>query len=367
MGRLFYGAQTSTTVKQPPHDLLSITAAAKEAGYAYVFVSNEHPYAVDVYADDVTVTQTPSQIVGSSDYYPFGLTFNSYSRENSTPNQYKFNGKEEQDELGLGWLDYIARQYDPAIGRFTSVDPAANLMRRLSPYAYSYDNPIRFTDPDGMIPSDMIDPQKDCLGCAGPANNPISKPCDGCNGPQGKDGSGGDEISNKKGFTWPWNTSGAQKPNGGGIRQTILSFLSDGVKGFFKNLFKKSKAFNKNIDNQNKTPIQVEGSQTERQGSGDLDFGETNPEYNPEGTGDGNPDATTVQTQEGGQTVVTNPSKKPDVKVENFPADPSELSSDTTFFQRGDDNAQNGQIVKGWRLKSNPSVQRTDTIIIKKK
>ncbi|MFZ6014039.1 MAG: RHS repeat domain-containing protein, partial [Bacteroidota bacterium] len=91
-------------------------------------------------------------------YYPFGLTFNSYQRENSADQRYLYNGKEIQDELDLGWYDYIARQYDPAIGRFLSVDPAADLMRRYSVYAYAFDNPIRFTDPDGMMPESSTDP-----------------------------------------------------------------------------------------------------------------------------------------------------------------------------------------------------------------
>lgn len=90
--------------------------------------------------------------IAQKDYYPFGLTFNSYRRENSTNNQYKFNGKEEQDELGLGWLDYGARMYMSDIGRWGMIDPKADKFLLLSPYNYTFNNPIRFLDPDGMDP-----------------------------------------------------------------------------------------------------------------------------------------------------------------------------------------------------------------------
>lgn len=87
---------------------------------------------------------------GRGDYYPFGLTYNSYRRENSTPNQYLYNGKELQDELDLGWMDYGARMYMPDIGRWGKIDPASDQYRKWSPYNYAVDNLIRFIDPDGM-------------------------------------------------------------------------------------------------------------------------------------------------------------------------------------------------------------------------
>src|SRR5690554_1749588 len=135
------------------HQKLSFESIAiEEDGYLMVFVSNESEQSVEVFWDDFRVDHHYNAVLQADDYYPFGLTFNSYQRSYSKANNYKYNGFEEQVEWGV--YDYQARYYDAALGRFLNVDPAADLMRRHSPYNYAFDNPIRFIDPDGMMPSE---------------------------------------------------------------------------------------------------------------------------------------------------------------------------------------------------------------------
>ncbi len=105
-----------------------------------------------------------TDLIQTTSYYPFGLVMKQQNfnlpSSNYEKNNYLYNGKELQDEgfdgIELGWLDYGARMYDPAIGRWISIDPMAQQYYSWSPYNYAYNSPIRYTDPDGSVPWDEV-------------------------------------------------------------------------------------------------------------------------------------------------------------------------------------------------------------------
>ena len=145
----------STAPKESGQDvaherLFSPAITIDQPGYVYIYLSNEEATPVDVFFDQLKVDITKSPVVQQDDYYPFGLTFNSYSRENSVKQDYLFNGKELQDELGLNWEDYGARMYDPAIARWMAIDPLCEKYNSHSPFHFSGNNPVRFVDVNGM-------------------------------------------------------------------------------------------------------------------------------------------------------------------------------------------------------------------------
>lgn len=110
-----------------------------------------------VWFDDLSIRKVnpTNEIVEENNYYPFGLKHKGYNNlfnlanANALAQQYKYNGKELQDELGLNWYDYGARNYDAAIGRWMNIDPLAEHNQSFTVFHYCSNNPVSRIDPDG--------------------------------------------------------------------------------------------------------------------------------------------------------------------------------------------------------------------------
>ncbi|HLG13898.1 MAG TPA: RHS repeat-associated core domain-containing protein, partial [Blastocatellia bacterium] len=120
---------------------------------------------VDHLGSTRVVTNSAGGVKSRYDYLPFGQELSDSVSGRTTAMGYnaadslrqKFTSKERDSESGLDY--FFARYYSSAHGRFTSVDP---LMANSHPgrpqgwnrYAYAFNNPLRFIDPDGQDPED---------------------------------------------------------------------------------------------------------------------------------------------------------------------------------------------------------------------
>lgn len=65
----------------------------------------------------------------------------------------------DRSKTSVNWYDYGFRFYDPAIGRFTCLDPIADKFPWVSPYNYAENRPIDGIDLWGLqyVPYSMVD------------------------------------------------------------------------------------------------------------------------------------------------------------------------------------------------------------------
>ncbi|MCB9227503.1 MAG: hypothetical protein H6578_10095 [Chitinophagales bacterium] len=102
-------------------------------------------------------------------YHPFGMPMPGRSF-NSHDYRFGFNGMEKDDEVSGDGNQYTTefRQYDPRLGRWTSLDPLMAQFPHLSPYVAFANNPIYYVDPYGLAPN--------------PGGDNVAKPfCEDCN------------------------------------------------------------------------------------------------------------------------------------------------------------------------------------------
>ncbi len=114
--------------------------------------NNVNYYFADHLGTARIVANSSGTPVDDSDFYPFG---GERVYLNSSPQNYKFTGKERDSESGL---DNFGARYDASsLGRFMSPDPLMASAHVGDPqswnrYTYALNNPLRFVDPTGMDP-----------------------------------------------------------------------------------------------------------------------------------------------------------------------------------------------------------------------
>ena len=83
------------------------------------------------------------------DYYPFGGSFNAYTDPGTAQQNYLCNGVRFNQTSQL--YETAFRTYDPYLGRFNPIDPLTAVVPGLSPYHFGFNNPVRYSDPMGLM------------------------------------------------------------------------------------------------------------------------------------------------------------------------------------------------------------------------
>ena len=125
-----------------------------QAGNIYTFqvtISgiNRYYYAKDHLGNIRQTWDKNGNIAAAQDYYSYGEILRSYNASSGFEN-YKFTSKERDAESNLDYFG--ARYYESLTGRWMQVDPMARKIPEISPYAYSFNNPLKYYDPDGKFP-----------------------------------------------------------------------------------------------------------------------------------------------------------------------------------------------------------------------
>ncbi|BFP40820.1 hypothetical protein FGF1_16650 [Flavobacteriaceae bacterium GF1] len=191
------------------------------SGYDYVYQYKDHLGNVRLSYTDNNGTL---EIIEENNYYPFGLRHKGYNNVvNGTHHPYDYQGKENQEELGLKWHDFGARNYDATLGRWTSIDAMADHEKQIafSPYSAMANNPNVFIDPDG--------------NCFTKSENDEYVPCE--------EGSVGDTRQGAFGYDWTYTENdGWQLTNGAdpdSVEAEYTEETLDGSADYYINRYKK--------------------------------------------------------------------------------------------------------------------------------
>lgn len=103
-------------------------------------------YIQDQVRNNCVIISEERGVIQYANYYPFGIPFSEIPIEEDN---FLHAGKELERMHGLYWYDNGQRWYDPALARFTTMDPLCEKYYDKNPYAYCGDNPLKYEDPTG--------------------------------------------------------------------------------------------------------------------------------------------------------------------------------------------------------------------------
>jgi RHS repeat-associated protein len=106
-------------------------------------------YLSDPQGTPLVVTDASGVTISISDTKPYGLPV-----LGGSGGGVGFTGHINDDESAMVYMQ--ARYYDPAIGRFLSIDPITPQAGEFNRYSYGKSNPLGWNDPSGMFPENQI-------------------------------------------------------------------------------------------------------------------------------------------------------------------------------------------------------------------
>ncbi|GGU90267.1 hypothetical protein GCM10010182_00950 [Actinomadura cremea] len=157
--RLHNGAATAQGTR---YYTLGDQTIAMRTGSDVQFLAPDHQGTSQLAIDAATQTTIQRR------YTPFG-TLRGVDEHTTWPDEKGFVGG--TNDPGTGLVHLGAREYDPATGRFITVDPLINLddEQSLNGYAYAGNSPITFNDATGLCRD--VNPIMGPISCHAPGND----------------------------------------------------------------------------------------------------------------------------------------------------------------------------------------------------
>ncbi|MGG6462653.1 RHS repeat-associated core domain-containing protein [Solilutibacter silvestris] len=161
-GQLMFQQDQRQTLNIPQIYLGGSVLARLE--YNYTTSTGQLKYEhTDALGSPVAITNQAGQVIERTQYEPYG---NVIGRANN--DRVGYTGHVMDSQTGLTYMQQ--RYYDPTIGRFLSTDPVqadASTGALFNRYDYAYNNPYKFSDPDGRLPEGPGDPYRLSSGYTG--------------------------------------------------------------------------------------------------------------------------------------------------------------------------------------------------------